>query len=431
MDYQQLVMETTKSVLELVEGQLDEGLKLKMVYKEGADGAGGHTVWQSTEMRDAEHHLFQHGIVPLRLEAYQNDGADDVPLVLWRNLVPNSSLSLRVIFLIREKETDPDLIDLVVGQTDISRSKLHSEGVNVEIGSKSFQVEVQIIDSMKDIKFRKNISGLSGADCLLCQTKQEEWLDRERIEEGFTIDRTAQDTAELYLALADDNGNIQRRPGDFETRKGLTQKPLTISDQRSITITHQWINGTRWFIKFLTRVHVHVLKWRVGKVTGQGQRIEAGKERVLKVIEEKCNGLRLERVQGGEAHTGTSTTGNAGRRWFSAKSIDAIKFLVDDSQQEAVLDLHVKLSALLRVLSCAEHIKVDVFDRLVKETMLLLAEKFPWARLNFTLHQIQHAGQLICENGGRGLGEPSEEALEANNKDMRNFMQDTIGRSLE
>ena len=124
--------------------------------------------------------------------------------------MPNSSLSLRVIFLIREKETDPDLIDLVVGQTDIYRSKLHSEGVNVEIGSKSFQVEVQIIDSMKDIKFRKNISGLSGADCLLCQTKQEEWLDRERIEEGFTIDRTAQDTAELYLALADDNGNIPR-----------------------------------------------------------------------------------------------------------------------------------------------------------------------------------------------------------------------------
>ena len=76
--------------------------------------------------------------------------------------------------------------------------------------------------------------------------------------------------------------------------------------------------------------------------------------------------------------------------------------------------------------------------------MLLLADKFPWARLNFTLHQIQHAGQLIQENGGHSLGELSEEALEANNKDMRNFMenfsrksgaslqlQDTIGLSLE
>ena len=76
--------------------------------------------------------------------------------------------------------------------------------------------------------------------------------------------------------------------------------------------------------------------------------------------------------------------------------------------------------------------------------MILLSEKFPWARLNFTLHQIQHAGQLICENGGCGLGVLSEEALEAIDKDRRNFMenfskksgaslqlQDTIGHSLE
>ena len=64
--------------------------------------------------------------------------------------------------------------------------------------------------------------------------------------------------------------------------------------------------------------------------------------------------------------------------------------------------------------------------------------------LNFTLHQFQHAGQLMEENGSRGLGELSEEALEANNKDMRVFMEsysrktsayqqleDTLGRCLE
>ena len=86
---------------------------------------------------------------------------------------------------------------------------------------------------------------------------------------------------------------------------------------------------------------------------------------------------------------------------------------------------------------CAQHIKVN---QLVVEIMLILAEKFSLVRLNFTLHQIQHAGQLICENGGHGLGELSEEALEANNKDMRNFsrkigaslqLKDTIGCSLE
>ena len=48
---------------------------------------------------------------------------------------------------------------------------------------------------------------------------------------------------------------------------------------------------------------------------------------------------------------------------------------------------------------------------LVKETSPFLGEKFPWVMSNFTLHQFQHAGQLMEENGSRGLGELSEKAL--------------------
>ena len=45
-------------------------------------------------------------------------------------------------------------------------------------------------------------------------------------------------------------------------------------------------------------------------------------------------------------------------------------------------------------------------------------------KLNHTLHgAIQHSGTIIELNGGFGLGALSEEGLEANNKDIRNFIE--------
>ena len=49
--------------------------------------------------------------------------------------------------------------------------------------------------------------------------------------------------------------------------------------------------------------------------------------------------------------------------------------------------------------------------------------------LNFTLHQFQHAGQLMEENGSRGLGELSEKALEVNNKGMRVFIESYLRKT--
>ena len=70
-----------------------------------------------------------------------------------------------------------------------------------------------------------------------------------------------------------------------------------------------------------------------------------------------------------------------------------------------------------------------VLQRLVLISLLIsalnLAQNFKWARLNFTLHNsIQHSAELIYLNGKRGLGDLSEECLEANNNDIRKFLED-------
>ena len=66
VDYEDLIKDTTKSIINMVHPiDLKDGEYLNMIYKDGADGAGGHVVWQSGEMTEAVHHLFQHGLVPL------------------------------------------------------------------------------------------------------------------------------------------------------------------------------------------------------------------------------------------------------------------------------------------------------------------------------------------------------------------------------
>ena len=73
-----------------------------------------------------------------------------------------------------------------------------------------------IKDSMKDLKLERNISGMKGASCILCETKQKDWTSAEKVNEGFSITRTVAEAKLIYQALSDEDGNVKRVAGDFE-----------------------------------------------------------------------------------------------------------------------------------------------------------------------------------------------------------------------
>ena len=53
-----------------------------------------------------------------------------------------------------------------------------------------------------------------------------------------------------------------------------------------------------------------------------------------------------------------------------------------------------------------------------------ICENFPWVKINHTLHgSLHHSVELVTLNESSGLGNLSEEGLEANNKDIRNYLQ--------
>ena len=48
--------------------KLNSEIPVKIVYKDGWDTAGSQTVWKSASMKEASDHIFQYGLVPLRVE---------------------------------------------------------------------------------------------------------------------------------------------------------------------------------------------------------------------------------------------------------------------------------------------------------------------------------------------------------------------------
>lgn len=135
-------------------------------------------------------------------------------------------------------------------------------------------------------------------------------------------------------------------------------------------------------------------------------------------------GLYLDRVNTAGGKGGTSTNGPQGRRFFSEELIDTLKKLMPDKHRENILNLHRQISVILAVVSSTRKVNIERFKELCDETSFNICENFSWVRINHTLHgTLHHSPELMIRHDGQALGNLSEEGLEANNKDIRNYLQ--------
>ena len=190
------------------------------------------------------------------------------------------------------------------------RDKINNDGLVINTFSTSIDASVIIKDTMKDLKIKKKLSGLGGAHCIICTAKQDEWMIEERIREGFSITHRAEETLSLFQSLVNEDGEVPRQQCDYKFRKGLTQQPITTSDQHSICITHAYINIPKWFLNVLYRLNQEYLVWPESK-TAFGNFIRKGKENVFDIFLQNT-GMALDVVQQSNSHGGTSTDGNSG-----------------------------------------------------------------------------------------------------------------------
>ena len=65
-----------------------------------------------------------------------------------------------------------------------------------------------------------------------------------------------------------------------------------------------------------------------------------------------------------------------------------------------------------------------MYQEFCEETSLFIADAYPWAKINHTLHGlIHHSCEIMEINNVYGLGALSEEGLEAANKHIHRYLE--------
>ena len=83
-----------------------------------------------------------------------------------------------------------------------------------------------------------------------------------------------------------------------------------------------------------------------------------------------------------------------------------------------------QLSVILRVVSSTSSVNTTTFRQKCIGFAKFISSKLPWAEYNLTAHSLVfHSCELICRNNGVSIGQLFEEALEACNKDVRNYRE--------
>ena len=110
--------------------------------------------------------------------------------------------------------------------------------------------------------------------------------------------------------------------------------------------------------------------------------------------------------------------------YFNFNDIDDQEHLEEDSpsritkqQLDILPTLLQNVSVILRIISCDFKIHVEEFEKVCKETHLILIDHFRFMSIYPTVHSVlAHSFDLIRNNGSRGLHAMSEEGSEGAHK---------------
>lgn len=113
---------------------------------------------------------------------------------------------------------------------------------------------------------------------------------------------------------------------------------------------------------------------------------------------------------------GSTSDGNSARRFFADPRTASKATGVD----EIIIR---RFAVILFSLSSGREINTEEFQQYCTTTCLLYEDKYSWYQMTPTVHKILVHGHLIMENAILPLGQLSEEAQEARNKDIRMYRQ--------
>ena len=73
---------------------------------------------------------------------------------MWENKSPNSQFTVRPVYLIREVETNEELLNEIIVTTDNVREKLNKERMVIDVAGSAVDMKFTLKDTMKDLKLK-------------------------------------------------------------------------------------------------------------------------------------------------------------------------------------------------------------------------------------------------------------------------------------
>jgi len=276
--------------------------------------------------------------------------------------------------------------------------------------------------SMIDGKMITRLLQLGGGYCSMCSHSQEECHTEEVISSGFLITRSTQSLRDLAIALEDsETGEIPRSRNDYTTRTGITAQPITQANvTENIPICHAKIRTFECFVELIARENSHK-KWntvqhRVSFTTEEKESYKDARQSLKIHLSEKL-AINI-------GNPSEMVTGSAFKKFSTDFSRNILTNLIQDqSKQDQFQKIHLQLCAIVLLLNSQKRkIQVEAFRALCTATYIEIIRAFPWAVISPSLHRILgHSWERIQMNEDFGLGNESEEGLEALNKLIRYY----------
>ena len=337
----------------------------------------------------------------------------------WKNAVTgaNKPQQTRPLGLFPEKECTA-LLEELVPKLEIEVKKLQDEGLLIgtatEIPIRAKCNEAKL--SMADGKMVTSLLNLGGAFCTMCTRDQNDCQNPEIIEEGFLIDRSIESIRDLALSLVDpDSGEIVKKKGDYKTRTGVCGVPITTSDiTKHIPVCHSKIRVFEFIMDLVARTLSHKKWWTPGrkvKYTDEDKELYKTAREYLKQAMKQNLGINI-------GNPGDMVTGAAFQAFSSDFARDFLCGLLEVSERDRFREILLGLCTLVKIINSQKRkIDTDKVRRLGKLVNIQLVQCFPWIAISPSVHRIiAHSWEVILLNNSFGLGDQSEEVLEALNK---------------
>lgn len=363
---QDLLDHTASRIIKSISEEViaDCNTTVELFSKWGCDGSSGQSEYkQSTSEVFSDKQIFMVSMVPLEMRNLQAVQSSDP---LWKNPRPSSTKYCRPLLFKYCKETK----ETIQNEVDIVKRQIRNlEPTIVNVFGKTIKVVHILILSMIDGKvFQALADSSSSQKCLICGAN----------------------------------------PTDMNNLKTVIERPVREELLvYGLSTLHAWIR----FMECILHIgyNMDFKKWKY--VTANDKVLQtAAKERIQNDFRTQT-GLIIDEAKHGH---GNSNDGNTARRFFANPILTASITKVD-------VILITRFSIILQTLVSGCAVDPDKYHEYAMDTAKRFVKKYFWFYMPTSVHKILIHGSSIIRATVLPIGELSEEAQEARNKDFRNF----------